>query len=475
MDAFANRANASTVPVTLLTRSEFKKWVATQSKATKAWLKEVGFVGDAGSAVKVPARDGKIARVLVGLGKAQATVWNYARAANAVPNKGSYRFERLDGKKSVELTDREAYDAALGWGLAAYRFDRYKSKAKPRKAKLVWPDACDRAAVTRVVEATYLVRDLINTPAADMGPAELAQAGKDLAERHGAKCTITVGKKLLEANYPAIHAVGRGSERAPRLLDIVWGDPKAPKVSICGKGVVFDSGGLDLKGAANMKFMKKDMGGGANALGLAHLIMDAQLPVRLRVLVPCVENGVAGDAMRPLDVLDSRKGITIEVGNTDAEGRLILCDALAEADSEEPEVLIDFATLTGAARVAVGSEISALFCQDEQLAADILDAAQATRDDTWRMPLHRAYRRFLDSRVADINNISNHGPGGAITAALFLNEFVSRKRAWAHLDINGWNPHARAGRPVGGEAMGMRACFEALRRRYPVQPVEDEG
>ncbi len=466
MDAFANRATATTVSVSLVSRSEFKAWVATQSKSTKAWFKSLDFAGETGRVAQLSARDGKIARILIGTGKESASLWHFARAAGLVPGKGSYTLERLEGKKALPLDEKLANAAALGWGLARYSFDRYKKSPSKRRPKLVWPEAADKAAVTRTLEATYLVRDLINTPASDMGPAELAEAASELAAKHEAEIEIIEGEALLDENYPAVHAVGRGSERAPRLIDIRWGDPDAPKVSVVGKGVVFDSGGLDLKSAGGMKLMKKDMGGGAHALGLAHMIMDAKLPVRLRVLVPAVENGVAGDAMRPLDVLNSRKGITIEVGNTDAEGRLILCDALAEADSEDPELLIDFATLTGAARVAVGTEIAALFTDDEALAADLLAAAKATRDTTWRLPLHRPYRRYLDSKVADINNIASVGTGGAITAALFLSEFVSRKRAWAHFDIMGWNAQARVGRPVGGEAMGLRASFEMLRRRY---------
>jgi leucyl aminopeptidase len=287
-----------------------------------------------------------------------------------------------------------------------------------------------------------------------------------VAEQFDAELEITVGQALIDANYPAIYAVGMGSPREPRLIDIRWGDEDAPKLTLVGKGVVFDTGGLDLKNSAGMKLMKKDMGGAATVLALAQMIMDAELPVRLRVLIPTVENSISGTAYRPLDVLKTRKGITVEVGNTDAEGRLILCDALAEADSEKPELLIDFATLTGAARVALGTELPALFCNDDALANAILEAGGATVDPLWRLPLFHSYRRHLDSKVADINNIANIAQGGAITAALFLNEFVSNKTPWAHIDTMAFNLAAKPGRPAGGEVFGMRAMFEMLARRY---------
>ena len=467
MENFATRANAKTVPISALSKSAYKAWLKRQSKLTQGWLKSTKFSPDAGKIALVPARDGGLARVVLGLGKpssdpAQAAMWSYAALPAKLP-KGRYELD-------AELAPADAYAAALGWAYGTYRFDRYRTKSKAIGASLVWPKGVDRKAVARARDAVFLARDLVSTPAADLGPAELAETVEALAQTYGAEVSTIVGEDLLDANYPAIYAVGKGvgagSHRAPRLIDLRWGDEDAPKLSLVGKGVVFDSGGLDLKSAAGMKLMKKDMGGAASAIALAHMVMDAKLPVRLRLLVPAVENAISGDAFRPLDVLETRKGLTVEVGNTDAEGRLILCDALAEADSEEPDLLIDFATLTGAARIALGTELPALFSTDDEVAAAILAAGLDTADPLWRMPLFRSYRRHLDSRVADINNIASVGQGGAITAALFLQEFVSSKTNWVHIDTMAFNIHSRPGRPYGGEAFGVRALAEMLARRY---------
>src|SRR5438874_526769 len=295
---------------------------------------------------------------------------------------------------------------------------------------------------------------------------KLARVLGRVAKAAGARHRVIVGDDLLTANYPTIHAVGRASVRAPRLVDIVWGDPAAPKVTLVGKGVCFDSGGLDLKTASGMRLMKKDMAGAAIVLGLAQAIMDAQLPVRLRVLLPCVENAVSGNAMRPLDIVRTRKGLTVEIGNTDAEGRLILCDALAEASTEKPELLIDMATLTGAARVALGPELAALFCNDEGLARGLLETAAAEEDPMWRMPLWRPYRKMIDSKIADINNVSESPHAGAVTAALYLQEFVEPQIPWAHLDVMAWNPQSRPGRPEGGEATALRALYAHITQRF---------
>jgi leucyl aminopeptidase len=455
MEHFVGKATAKTIPVHALTKSAFKRWLEGQSKLTQNWIKGQGFKAELGSIIQVPGRDGSLARVVLGLGTG-GNLWSFAGLPGRL-SRGRYRFDKLD----AEL----ANDAALGWAFGCYQFDRYKSKSK-RFPTLVWPEGADRAHVERTFRATALARDLVNTPAGDLGPAELAGVAKELAKEHKAACKIIKGKALLDAGYPAVHAVGRGSERAPHLVDITWGDPSHRKVTLVGKGVVFDSGGLDMKSPAGMKLMKKDMGGSAMALGLASMIMDAKLAVRLRVLIPAVENSVSGDAFHPLDVLQTRKGITVEVGNTDAEGRLILCDALAEGDSERPDLMLDFATLTGAARIALGTELPALFCNDENVAAAILEAGLATHDPLWRMPLHRPYRRHLDSKVADINNIANVMQGGAITAALFLQEFVSPKTSWVHIDTMAWNLASRAGRPAGGEVFGMRAIFATLDAKY---------
>ncbi len=322
------------------------------------------------------------------------------------------------------------------------------------------------AAAERLAAAVFLARDLVNTPAGDLGPEELAAAAVHVAESAGACHRVIVGDDLLAENYPTIHAVGRASTRAPRLVDITWGDPAAPKLTLVGKGVCFDSGGLDLKTASGMRLMKKDMGGAAIMLGLAQAIIDARLPVRLRVLLPCVENSVSGNAMRPMDIVRTRQGLTVEIGNTDAEGRLILCDALAEASTETPALLIDMATLTGAARVALGPELAALFCNDDRLAAALLEASAAEEDPMWRMPLWRPYRKMLDSKVADLNNVSEGPYAGAITAALYLQEFVAPGIPWAHFDVMAWNPQSRPGRPEGGEATALRALYAHIAQRF---------
>ncbi len=463
MDNFATRSNAKTIPITALSRSAFKRWLADQPKATQTWLKTTEFEPDAGNVALLPGRDGALAHVVLGLGNTSDTdvgarTWAYAALPGKLP-KARYQLDN-------DQNPAEAEAAAIGWALATYHFGRYRSEAK-HFPTLVWPRGVDRAAVERARDATFLVRDLINTPAADLGPAELAEQATTLATQHGASVEVIVGEDLLAQNYPAIYAVGKGCHhREPRLVDIRWGDEDAPKLSLVGKGVVFDTGGLDIKTSGGMKLMKKDMGGAAHVLGLAHMIMDANLPVRLRVLLPIVENSVSNTSYHPLDVLDTRKGITIEVGNTDAEGRLILSDALFEADSEQPDLLIDFATLTGAARVALGTDLPALFSTDDQVAQAIIAAGEAIDDPLWRMPLFRGYRRQLDSRVADICNISSSPHGGAITAALFLQEFVGKQTRWVHIDVMAWNMSSRSGRPTGGDAMGMRAMFRMLQERY---------
>ncbi len=448
--SLAERSAADAVPLELLS-GDFEAWLRAQPARLQAWVESTGFEGKPGTTCLLPGDAGALARVAAGIDR-EAGLWAYAALPGQLPP-GRYA---IQGK----LDKGEAERAALGWALAGYRFERYK-KAAANGAQLVWPKDADKGAVTRTVEAVALVRDLINTPAGDMGPAELAAAARALARRGKAKVSVITGDQLLRRNYPTIHAVGRASARAPRLIDLRWG-AAGPRVTLVGKGVCFDSGGLDLKPAAGMKLMKKDMGGAAHVLGLASMIMAAGLKLRLRVLIPAVENSVSGDAFRPLDVITTRKGLSVEVGNTDAEGRLILCDALAEADREKPDLLIDFATLTGAARVALGTELPALFCNDDELAQSLLDHGTAQHDALWRLPLHRPYRSQLDSKVADLNNISDGPFGGAITAALFLAEFVDPQTRWAHFDIMAWNQKDRPGRPLGGEAMGLRAVYAAI-------------
>ena len=458
MPKFLTTRAAGAVPILPLAADELKPWLKSQPPAERssvaAWVESLGFTAEAGTHCLLPGDGGALGRVLAGIDPAEGP-YAFAGLPAALPL-GRYRLEPGPGPVDPR---QQANHAALGWALGSYAFGRYR---KTRDfASLAWPKGADRGAVTRAAAATRLVRDLINTPAGDMGPAELAAAARKLAKAHGARLTVTVGDALLKRNYPAVHAVGRASSEAPRLIDLRWGG-RGPKVTLVGKGVCFDSGGLDLKSAAGMKLMKKDMGGGAHVLGLASMVMAAGLPVRLRVLVPAVENSVSGNAFRPLDVLKTRKGLTVEVGNTDAEGRLILCDALAEACRDKPDLVIDFATLTGAARVALGTGLPALFCNDEALAGRLLDRGLACHDPLWRLPLYQPYRASLDSPVADLNNVSEGGYGGAITAALFLEAFVEAGIPWAHFDLMAWNLNASPGRPKGGEAMGLRAVFGTI-------------
>lgn len=458
MDCFAQKSNKSTVRLIPIESGGLSQWLKHRSAGERAWVKSQNYDANPGSVLILPAGQGAPKEALVGV-KASDTgdIWSWGAAADRLPN-GQYALP-------ASMSPEAAGNAALGWALGAYRFTRYKQKpAEP--SKLVLPSSANRMEAEATAEAIYLTRDLINTPAQDMGPGELADAARVLARRHKAKCRITLGDDLLKDNYPMIHAVGRASSRAPRLIDLAWGRPKDPKLTLVGKGVCFDSGGLDLKTAAGMLLMKKDMGGAANVLGLASMIMAMNVRVRLRVLIPAVENSVSGNAFRPMDILGSRKGISVEIGNTDAEGRLVLADALTLAVEDKPQMILDFATLTGAARVAVGTEIAAFFSNDKTLSADLSDCAEDTDDPVWPLPLHKPYRRLLDSKAADINNVGGGGYAGAITAALFLQEFVPDKIAWAHFDIMAWNTSTRPGHPEGGEAMGIRAAFEMIRRRF---------
>ena len=452
----AEKARGPIVPITPLAEAGLSGWLKGQPKAVKAWVKGTGFAARPGEICLVPGADGTLARVLAGVGE-DGDMWDWA----AFPSRLPVRAYRIDAALDAPRANR----AALGWALETYRFARYR-KAADSFATLIWPAACDRAAVGRAAAATFLVRDLIDTPASDMGPSRLAEAARSLARRHGARCSVIVGADLVRKRYPAIHAVGRASGEAPRLIDLRWGGKGVPKVALCGKGVCFDTGGLDLKSAAGMKLMKKDMGGAANVLGLADMIMAAGLSVNLRVLIPAVENSVAGNALRPLDVVRTRKGLTVEIGNTDAEGRVVLADALSEAARDEPDLLVDFATLTGAARMALGTALPALFCNDDGLAAVALRHGEAQSDPLWRMPLWKPYRKLIESRVADLTNAPEERQGGAITAALFLQEFVAPGVPWAHIDLMAWNTATRPGRPEGGEAMGMRAMFALIAERF---------
>ncbi|WP_331650913.1 leucyl aminopeptidase family protein [Dokdonella sp.] len=421
----------------------------------KRWCAANGFAGEAGRFVLVPDADGGAGVVLVGC-DAREGLFALASLPPRLPE-GRYALDA----RGLAL---DAADAALGWALGAYQFTRYKKPAR-KPAQLVVDDAV-AARVEALAAAAYQVRDLVNTPTEDMGPVELAGAVRALAERHGATYREWAGDELLAANFPTIHAVGRASHRAPRLAELSHGAAGAPHLVLVGKGVCFDTGGLDIKPSDGMRWMKKDMGGAAHAIALASLVLAAKLPVRLTLLVPAVENAIAGNAYRPGEVITTRAGISVEVDNTDAEGRLVLCDALAYAAEQKPDLILDFATLTGAARVALGPDLPALFSNRDDVAAALLDAAQATRDPLWRLPLWRPYLAMLDSHVADLANAGASRHAGAITAALYLERFVPDAQAWAHLDVYSWNDADKPGRPRGGEAQGLRAYFEFLRRRY---------
>lgn len=409
-----------------------------------------GFSGEAGAVLVGP--DG----ALLGVGDGSDPF--IAAAASEKLPEGDYFF-------AAPMAREAAQAAAFGWLLGGYRFDRYK-KQKPSAARLIAPPGTDVGAARRAAEATGLVRDLVNTPAADMLPAQIEETARQIAGRFGAEVDCIVGDDLIARNFPMIHAVGRAAAAAPRLIDLVWGRADSPKVTLVGKGVAFDSGGLNLKPGSGMALMKKDMGGAATALGLAQMIMDAGLDVRLRVLIPAVENAVSGAAFRPGDVLKSRKGLTVEIGNTDAEGRLVLADAIAYGGEEKPTLMLTLATLTGAARVAVGPDLAPYYTDDAMLAADIEEAAARLADPVWRMPLWKPYDSMLSSPVADLNNSANGTFAGSVTAALFLKRFVPADLLWAHFDIFAWRPKAAPGRPLGGEAQAMRALEAVIAGRF---------
>jgi leucyl aminopeptidase len=427
-------------------------------QAARAFAAAAGFRPAAGQFLLLPDEKGGSLGALFGCDAPDAknTDAFLAGKLGALLPEGVWKFQTPP--KDVRL-------AALAFALGSYRFTRYRA-AEQKKIRLCVPDGVDGAELSNIVEAVFLARDLINTPTNDLGPAELEDAAKKLAEKFGAKFSSIKGEDLLKQNFPLIHAVGRASDSAPRLIDFRWGDAKHPKITLVGKGVCFDTGGLDIKPSSGMLLMKKDMGGAAAALALAQMVMHAKLPVALRVLIPAVENSISDEAFRPGDIYKSRKGITVEIGNTDAEGRLVLADALALADEEAPDLMIDFATLTGAARVALGPELPPAYTDDEKLAEDFARHGIAENDPVWRMPLWKPYAGMLDSKIADMNNVSSGGFAGSITAALFLQRFVERAKSWLHLDIYAWNPSAKPGRPEGGEAMTSRALFALLKERY---------
>jgi leucyl aminopeptidase len=452
------------VPLWLLYEDEIEAWGAAQAPPVRQWLAAQSFKAEKHRVVLLPDAAGMLSAAVAGLGRRQGelSLWHAAGIAERLPAR---RFHLAQNFSAVEATQ-----LSLGFVYGLYRFERYRA-AKHDSASLEPPSNSDQSYVARAGDSLRMARDWINTPAADFGPAELAAAARAIAERHGADFTQWVGEELLAANFPAIHAVGRASGSAPRLVELRWVPPDGaglPCVTLVGKGVCFDSGGLDMKTAVGMALMKKDMGGAAVALALANLLMSAGLRAQLRVLVPAVENSLGGNAYRPGDVLATRKGLTVEVGNTDAEGRLVLCDALAFADAERPDLIIDFATLTGAARVALGPELPALFGSDDALVQDLARVAAAEHDPLWPMPLWAGYDDELSSKIADLNNVASSSFAGAIFGGLFLRRFVTESPRWLHIDLFAWNPRDRPGRGVGAEAQSLRAAYRYLVQRYGI-------
>jgi len=451
---FVTRSAATAIPIWFVTAQSYADVRQRIGTEACAFADAAGFEAKAGRYLLLPGQNG-LGGVLFGLDDADDArdLFLPGRLPQHLPD-GVYRFAN---------EPHDARLAALAFALGAYRFTRYR-KAEARKLNLDLPQSLDRDDLTHVVEGITLARDLINTPANDMGPAELEAAAQKLAAEHGASFKSIVGDDLLTQNFPLIHAVGRAAPRAPRLIDISWGAAEHPRITLVGKGVCFDTGGLDIKPESAMLNMKKDMGGAATALALSHMIMARGLKVRLRLLIPAVENAIAGSSFRPRDIYTSRKGITVEIGNTDAEGRLILADALALADEDKPELIADFATLTGAARVALGPDVPPFFTDDDALADELVAAGKRENDPLWRLPLWRPYEAMLESKVADINNVGG-SQGGAITAALFMRRFVTAK-SWLHVDVFAWTPAAKPGRPEGGECQAARALYALLCARY---------
>ena len=448
----------SAIPITFVAKETWPQVRATLSPAGAAFAENAGFDASPGQAQLLPDAKGGLEGVLFGIENASARdrdPFLPGKLATALPPE-TFAFANAPHDASL---------AALAFLLGLYRFTRYRENLKAQPS-LVAPDGVDSTRIARIADAVAFGRDLVNTPANDLGPAALEREVLHLAERFAAEAQVFRGDELIARNLPLVHAVGRAAGEAPRLVDFAWGRSDAPKVTLVGKGVTFDTGGLDIKPASGMELMKKDMGGAAAALALAHMIMEARLDVRLRVIVPIVENSISAEAFRPGDVLKSRQGLTIEIGNTDAEGRLILADALALADEEAPELLFDFATLTGAARVALGPELPPYYCDDEALAADIARCAATTRDPVWRLPLWRPYDKMVAGKIADLTNAPGSPFAGSITAALFLQRFVANAKAWAHFDIYAWNPSARPHGPEGGEVQAARALFELVSERY---------
>jgi leucyl aminopeptidase len=451
------------LPLWLLTEAELPRWLSEQPAEPAAWVRAHGFQGERHRVLTLPSRDGGIAGAVAGLGALRAVTdlkwWHAAGLSDRLPAQAYHLASTLPPEAATHFV--------VGWLMGSYRMGRYRVAASPvSRPALVPPAGADLIYAQSAAAATAFARDLINTPANDLGPAELAGAAVDLATRFGARCQILSGDELKTHDFPLIHAVGAASSRQPRLIDLRWGERDAPRVTIVGKGVCFDTGGLDLKPSAGMLLMKKDMGGAACALALAEMLMRLGAPVQLRVLIPAVENSIGGSAYRPGDVLRSRKGLTVEIGNTDAEGRLVLADALVEADGERPDLLIDLATLTGAARVALGPELPAAYSTDEGLLAQLRTKGEEEADPVWPMPLWSGYDDELASKIADLGNVSAAPFAGSIIAALFLKRFVTATPGWLHVDLYAWNPRERPGRPVGAEAQCVRSLYRLIRARF---------
>ena len=451
---FVARDDAS-LPLSLLDSSGLSDWLESQPARVQKWVKTSGFTAGFGACLVLPSEDGDAAGALVGLGSTQArtrTRFALAAARAVLPARTFYLVSDLD--------DNALKAELLGWLLAGYQFDRYKTNARAL-AQLVCSDTVDAAQIEAIAKGERLIRDLINTPASDMGPPDLENAARDLASAHSANISVIEGDDLLTHNFPMIHAVGRAASRAPRLIDMRWGEA-GPKLTLVGKGVCFDTGGLNLKPGASMGLMKKDMGGAAAVLGLASMIMSLGMSVQLRVLIPAVENSVSADAFRPGDILNSRKGLTVEINNTDAEGRLVLADALALADEENPDAIISMATLTGAARVAVGPDLAPFYAQSDSSARALETAAATVQDPVWRLPFWDPYEAMIEPGIADLDNAPKGGFAGSITAALFLRRFVTETSNYMHFDIYGWQPSAAPARPQGGVGQATRALLAAL-------------